>query len=258
MIREVQPVIVLGYQHAGSRWLQQLLAADRSLACNAGVDLLSACDHVAAAWRQAEGRPDRPLSALAAASVRSMAVSLITSTLARTGQRRWCEIATPGPAPATFLGLFPGTRYVCLHRSCPDVIGATLAAHPWGLSGFEYARYILAHPANTLAALAAYWAEHTELLLAFERENPTACIRVRYEDMVEDNVGRRELWDFLGLDRGMLPDAGPHAVPQDHGRDVPFPADNIPPGRLAKLDELHTVLGYSAVSHWPFPVKKSA
>jgi hypothetical protein len=255
---DVQPVIVLGYQHAGSRWLQQLLAADRSLACTAGVELLSACDQVAAAWRQADGRPDGPLSALAAASVRSMTAALITSTLARTGQRRWCEIARPGLAPATFLDLFPSTRYVCLHRSCPDVIGATLAAHPWGLAGFEYARYTLTHPANILAALAAYWAEHTELLLAFERENPSACIRVRYEDLIENNAARRELWDFLGLDPGMLPDAELPAVPQDHGRDVRFPADNIPPGRLAKLDELHTVLGYSAVSRWPLPVNLPA
>lgn len=255
---DAQPVIVLGYQHAGSRWLQQLLATDGSLACTAGIELLSACDHVAAAWRQAEGRPDGPLSALAVASVRSMTAALITWTLARSGQRRWCEIARPGPAPATFLELFPGTRYVCLHRSCPDVIGATLAANPWGLAGFEYARYTLMHPANTLAALAAYWAEHTELLLAFEHENPSACIRVRYEDLIEDNAARRRLWDFLGLDPRMLPDSELTAVPQNHERDVRFPADNIPPGRLAKLDELHNVLGYSSVSHWPLQVKPSA
>jgi hypothetical protein len=255
---DVQPVIVLGYQHGGSRRLQQLLAADRSLACTAGIELLPACDQAAAAWRQADGRPDGPLSALAAASVRSMTAALITAALARTGQQRWCEIARPGPAPATFLDLFPGTRYICLHRSCPDVIRATLTAHPWGLAGLEYARYMLTHPASTLAALAAYWAEHTELLLAFERDNPAACIRVRYEDMTHDNAARRGLWDFLGLDPRMLPDAGLPAVPPGHDRDAGFPAGNIPPGRLARLDELHADLGYPPVSQWPPPARLSA
>jgi Sulfotransferase family len=245
----VPPVIVLSYQHAGTAWLQQLLATDPSLACTAGTGLLPACDQAATAWRQADGRHDGPLSGLGATSVRAMALGLITSMLAKGGQRRWCEAAAVGPGAGTFLALFPATRFVCLHRSCPDVIRATLAASPWGLAGPQYVRYTLAHPASTLTALAAYWADQTEQLLAFERDHRDACVRIRYEDLLADAAARRELGTFLELDLSTSPGDGLPAAPQQQpGSGEQFPASRLPAGSLSRLNELHAALGYPPIN----------
>ena len=254
-------IVVLTYGHAGGVRLQQLLATDDSLTCTSGTGLLAACEQAAAMWRQAEGRPEGRLSSLGAVSVRSMAMALISSLLSRTGRGRWCETAAAEPAAAeTFLGLFPGTRFVCLHRSCPDVIYSTLAASPWGVGGPQFAPYISAYPASTLAALTAWWIGHVAPLLAFEQANPDACLRLRYEDFVADEGARNDLWKFLGLgpEAPPLPSAvasrpadvrpllGDIAAlpPEQPGCGKDFPVDQVPAELLAHVNDLHATLGY--------------
>jgi hypothetical protein len=260
---DAQPIVVLSYGNAGAMRLQQWLATDPSLACTAGTGLLAACEQAARTWRQTDGRPDGVLSSLGAASVRAMASALISSVLSRTGQRRWCEMAVEPAAAQTFLGLFPGTRFVCLHRRCPDVIYATLANSPWGVSGQQFAPFTIAYPASTVAGLAAWWAGHTDPLLAFEQDHPDACLRLRYEDLLSDEVTRQDLWKFLGLgpDAPSLPSAARplpgdirpllksaaapfRAAPDQPGCGNDLPAEQIPPGLLAHVNELQAALGY--------------
>jgi Sulfotransferase family len=249
------PVIVLTYGYAGGARLQSLLSAHPALACTTGTGLLAACDQAAAAWRQAEGRPGT-LSPLAAASVRALATALMSAIVARAGKRRWCETAAAERGAAeTFLALFPAARFVCLHRSGPDVIYATLQASPWGLAGPGFAGYTASHPGSTVSALAAWWAAHAGSVLAFEQDHPQACLRVRYEDLVTDPVGaERDILAFLGLDARFA------ALPELPGDDGPEPAGptgadalgcgadlpvgQIPPPLLAQVNTLHARLGY--------------
>jgi hypothetical protein len=252
------PVIVLTYAMAGGARLRPILSAHPALTCTTGSGLLAACDQAASAWRQAEGREQRPLSPLAAASVRSLATGLMSAIVARSGGRRWCEIATPQiTAAQTFLEVFPGTRFVCLHRACPDVIYAVLqATSPWGLAGPGFSPFVAAYPASTVAALAGWWLSHTGPVLAFEREHPEACLRVRYEDLAED-PGRteRDILQFLGLDQQFpeLPELPGDSDPAQAGQaaaDAPgcgagLPAERFPPGLLAQVNELHAELGYA-------------
>jgi len=151
------PVIVLTYAHAGAEHLRPLLAGHLDLACTSGTGLLPLCQQAATTWRHVEGQPGSALSELAAASIRALATSVITTVLAQTGKRRWCEFATAPPrSTETFLRLYPGTRIICLHRGCADVIRAALHASPWGLSGTSFAPFTAAYPGSTVAALAAY------------------------------------------------------------------------------------------------------
>jgi hypothetical protein len=242
-------VIILTYTHAGGEQLGSLLARQPDLACTTGTGILPLCEQAAAAWRAVDGRLSGPPSRLAETSTRALAMSMITTMLARQGKRRWCEIATAAPdAAATFLRLFPGTRIVCLHRACPDVVRTALHASPWGLAGPGYAPFTSAYPGSTTAALTSYWATHTTSLLSFEQAHPGICHRVRYEDLAADSLS--SLSDFLKLqDPGPDPAAWLHDEAADPSRnaagpDADFPAGQVPPSLLERANSLMEKLGY--------------
>ena len=246
------PVIVLTFPHSGAGRLRSLLAWHPDLACTSGTGVLPLCEQAATTWRIVDGLADGPLSALAAASIRNLAGTIITAVLSAEGKRRWCEISSAEPAAAkTFLRLFPATRVLCLHRSCRDVVSAALHASPWGLAGQATAPFVSAYPASTAAALTAYWTAQAGRLLAFERSHPGACYRVRYEDLTGGSCSG--LHAFLGLD-----DPGPvasgwasaSAVAPTDGHDPPeaFPAGQIPPGLLDRANNLMAELGYPSLA----------
>ena len=64
------------------------------------------------------------------------------------------------PAAETFLGLYPGTRFLCLYRAWPDFIRAALEASPWGIP-IQGRAVLQEYPASPVAALTAYWVDGT-------------------------------------------------------------------------------------------------
>lgn len=258
--RRADPVIVLTYGHAGARHLQQLLQDQPELAATSGTGLLAVCNAAATAWREAEQRPEGMLSPLAKTSIRALASAMMVSITTRAGRPRWFETATAEPSAAeTFLDLFPGTRFVCMHRACEDVIYATLQARPWGLAGQVYAAYTVSYPGSTLAALAAWWVGHAGPILEFEREHPEACMRLRYEDLAADSARTgREIREFLDLkqEARALPELSgdpqqPLARADAPGCGAGLPAGQIPAGLLAQVNELHGRLGYPLLGAEP-------
>jgi hypothetical protein len=233
------PVIVLSYPHSGTDRLWSLLADQAELACTSGSGVLPLCEQAAAAWANADGTADGRLSALAASSIRSLVATIVTSLLVQQGKRRWCEFATAPPRSAeTFLRLYPQTRVLCLHRSCPDFICAVLLASPWGLASPAFAPFTSAYPASTVAALTAYWAAHTGALLEFEQAHPENCRRVRHDDLA-DGPGPG-LHAFLGLE-----EAGADLMPaQASGPPPAIPVSQIPRPLLAVASDLTGKLGY--------------
>jgi len=231
------PVVVLASPDSGGPRLLSLLSASGELACTSGTGVLPLCDQAAQVWRRVEnGSPRaRRLSALATKSIRASITPLVIHILAGSGTQRWCECAVPArEAAETFLDLFPGTRFVCLHREASQVIRAALARSPWGLAGQAYRPFIAAQPGSTVTALAAYWVAHTEALLAFEADHPEDCLRVRFEDL-PSAIGSppAALNSFLGLATTGYP-----RPPSPREDDPPEPYADTPPSAALPLEQM--------------------
>ena len=247
----VAPVIVLTTVHSGAQKLLPLLNEMAGLACTSGTGLIPLCAEAAQTWQRAEARPGS-MSSLAIASIRAMASSVITTILVRKGKQRWCEISTAPPsATEAFLRAFPGTRVLCLHRSCPDVIYNAIHATGWGLASPVIAPFIAAHPASSAASVGAYWAARTEELLTFEAAHPGACHRFRFEDLAERPETIEEMLAFLGAVRETPPrfpmQAQDHIARSGMPDGILLPVEQIPPPLLDEINRLMTKLSYPII-----------
>ncbi len=252
------PVVVLTYSFSGWRRLQDVLERVPELSCTAGTGVLGLCDMAARAWANVEESDGEHMSSLAARAIRAMAVSMMTVIAARSGARRWCETATAEPAAAeTFLRIVPGTQFLCLHRSCPDVVRAVLSSSPWGIIGGQFTPYLQACPANIAAAIAAYWADRAGQLLDFESRHPESALRVRYEDLASDPAATSQaISEFTGMTpasavRELAADELPGGAAtggDPAGLDASFPAGMLPPQLIQRISHLHEQLGYPRVS----------
>jgi hypothetical protein len=247
------PIIVLSYAYAGAERVQNALAVDSSLGCTSGTGVIPQCAAAAEAWRRIEGQQGTTMSRLAATAIRGLVTAQIATILARSGQPRWCELATASPGAAgAFLQVFPDAHFVCVHRSCLDVIRAGVQANPWGLQGQSFKPFLLAYPGNSAAALAAYWVSSTEQLLGFERANRRATDRVRYEDVTrQPGQALAAVRAALGLgdtssDATLPAQPGWPAEPADAPAepDATVPAGMIPEPLRQRITELHAELGY--------------
>jgi hypothetical protein len=251
------PVIVMGYAGSGAARLRSVLSGFPELACTQQTSIVPLCHQALTAWQAVDDRGTAGISPLAAASVRALCGGLVTAILAREGGSRWCELTSAPPAAAlAFARLYPGTRFLIVHRRADTMMRAVASAGRWGLAGQEFAPFVSAHPANPVAALASYWATHTARQLEFEQENPGACHRVRIEDLTGNAAETLPaISDFLALDGAHLSpsltgddewdrQADPGAPDADPG----FPLDQVPGPLLAQVNELHRSLGYHLVT----------
>lgn len=244
------PVIVLASAYAGASAVRSLLQDHPDLTCTTGTGLLPLCDQALATWRTADGRPAETPSSLAVTATRALATNLIISILAREGKPRWCEVAVPNrDAAEAFLRLFPGARFLCLYRDCPGVIRTALDASAWGITDPALVPFTSRYPASTVAALTAYWLNITAPLLAFERDHPQSCLRVRLEDLSQDRQAGERITSFLGLTGApsRLVLGGDHepspAIPAaDHAAGLPVSL--IPPPLLVQANDLLRQLDY--------------
>jgi hypothetical protein len=245
---------VLSYAYSRARIVQGILAAGTDLACTQATGIVALCGAAAETWRRVESQPGSGMTQLAALSIQQLVITQVTALLAGTGKGRWCELAMASPgAAASFLAVFPGTGFVCVHRSCPDVIREGIQASPWGLQDPAVRFYCQPYPGNNVAALAAYWADATETLLAFEAANPQSSHRIRYEDVESDpDHTLTQVRTSLRLNQaGHGGQATAPAEPKDAGNPgfvrlgITVPAEMIPRELRRRIDSLHAQLGYS-------------
>jgi hypothetical protein len=238
-------VIIMSYPYGGGKRLWSLLSASPALACTSGTGILPLCDQAAGAWRMADGRGER-LSRLAITSTRALTSSLITALIARQGGRRWCEFTTAAPRSAQeFLQFYPGTRFICLHRNCADVVTEILDTSIGEMHGSELSSFFSTYPSNTVAALTAYWVARTQSLVAFEKSNSDICRRIRYENLTETPVVD-EVIHFLGLQdfrtKSIFDDLGEQVTPSV--KRTSFRADQIPDALRRQANALLDELDY--------------
>jgi hypothetical protein len=249
------PVIVLACAYAGAARVVEALAADPAVAATTGTGIIPLCGHAAQTWQRLDGRAGPPLSQLAARTLRALISAQMTMILAEAGKTRWCELATGATgAASSFLEVFPDTTVVTVHRHSLDMIRAAVDASPWGLHLPRLAPYLSSYQGSTAAALAAYWADSTEQLLAFEAAKPRVTYRVRYEDAAADpDRALASLRSCLGLTA--RPHLGIIGEPASTGQPTPqtlspagtvVPAAIIPHPLLDRISRLHAELGYPA------------
>jgi protein-tyrosine sulfotransferase len=249
------PQLCLTYAYSGVAQFQQILSGQAGVTCTAGTGVLALCQQAAATWTAIEDR-DGPVSGLARASVASMVGAMTSAVLAGSGAAQWCEVAIGDPnAAETFLTIFPAAKFLCLHRDCLDVMRVGVRAHPWGMTDSPFAPFAASHEGSA-AAIAAYWAAHTEALLKFEADHPTTCLRVRIEDLARDPTGGTDrisaFWSVHDRDGAYrTPETIPPVKPGPgaDGRTAADPALQVPVARIppqlrTQVDDLSARLGY--------------
>src|SRR5262249_21608509 len=187
---------------------------------------------------------------------------------------RWCDKSTNNVEHLGVLGsLFPDAQYVCLHRSCLDVVYSLLELFRFGFTG-RYAQMAARSPENTIDAMIATWTDATQAILEFEAAHAHQCIRVRYEDFVADAKAAAErIFSFLGLDGAASAvdamfatshDPGPGDLKIQFTREVQqgrigqgarLPRSRISPDRLKSVNALHRQLGYTQVAREASPLE---
>lgn len=245
------PVVVWGYPCSGLWLLWPMLTAVPQLACTAGSGLLSACGELARAWDMAGRRGhalqsgEAGLPPVAVKPIRAAIAPLVAVVLADNGVKRWCDMYRGAPRAAeVLLQILPGSKFVIMHRKCPDVIWSALKRLDIN-SIPNFMPAIEENGGDKVAGVMQYWATHTAGVRAFSRRHPAACLDVRYEDVVDDpRAVAARLTSFLGFEVRHSGDTH-REVPEDLG--VPgcgsaVSVRSVPQDLRQRVSELHAGL----------------
>lgn len=209
------PIFILSCERAGSTLLRYIIDTHPEICCPGELHLGLLCEHLghvvdqlgvgAIAGAGVEGSEERWKRANA--ETRRMVSALMDGYAARKGKRLWCEKTPRNIAYLDALHeIFPDAKFICLHRNCMDVVHSCMEASRIGFF-VDIAYYARAIP-STLSrnavghagVFADSWADKTGKLLAFEREHPEKCFRVKYEELVADPERIVEpMFEFLGV-----------------------------------------------------------
>jgi protein-tyrosine sulfotransferase len=217
------PVFILTAARSGSTLLRFILDTHPDLACPPETDVGVACGNLAHAWEvigramaSRGGLQPQPgsLPAGALPAVREAADAILDAYLHSTGKRQVCDKSLSTIYYAGLMAeIYPEARFICLYRHCMDVITSYVSAMPWGLGEpapgqpafLPMHGYVARNPGNSVAAVAEYWLDCARRAADFEERHPGRCLRVRYEDLVENPEGAiAGVLSFLGL----APDPG--------------------------------------------------
>lgn len=200
---------------------------------------------IAGLWSRVDARPGAT-APVQRAAIGSLLSAMISGRLAASGTRSWAISTEPAPGEGLeyFAALLPTARFICLHRRCDAVAHSAVRARPWGISGAGASldSFTMRHPLNHAVALAEYWEAQTRALLGFEAAQPHRCLRVRYEDVAEDQDRiEAEVLRFTGMTLRLQPsldEPGPGALPPGQ----------LPDGLLSRVNEVMKMLEYETIS----------
>jgi hypothetical protein len=204
-----EPVFVVCAARSGSTLLRFLLDEHPDLVCPPETNIPALCAQLATVWSLIEGAPLSPergeeppeIPEAAIGGIRHTMDQMVGSYLARRGGKRYCDKSLGTARFAELLlRVYPEAKFLCLYRHPMDVIASGIEACPWGLVSYGFEPYIAASPGNMVLALARFWADNTEAILAVEEKFPGSCHRVRYEDLVSDpEHAAGQIFGFLGV-----------------------------------------------------------
>jgi sulfotransferase family protein len=266
-----EPVLVLTCARSGSTLLRMILDAHPDLACPAETNIAKILAQLRTVLETLDrGSGAGSMSGAGARHIRGVADSIYADYLTRRGKRRWCDKSLETtPVGEDFLSLYGKAKFICLYRHAMDMMNSALEASPWGLRGYGFDSYARQSSTNTVAAMAAYWHDHTVRTLEFEEKHQDRCLRVHYEELVTNpGLVADRVFDFLGvsrvpgiaklalagLDRPEKQGYGDYKIVGSEeitdgsvGRGIRVPPDNLSPAQVAALNRALTSLGYTPV-----------
>lgn len=211
MIKEVidipaPPIFILASARSGSTLLRYIVDTHPDICCPAELNLGNLCSqllrvHSYTTAQLSTASQEREIQQRICAEVRQTVSDIMLSYAKAKDKINWCEKSSDNLTYAdALMKVFPGAKYICLHRHCMDVVYSLLEMSRFGF--VEWAvNYVHKNPRNLVAAMAEYWADYTERLLKFERRNASECFRIKYETLVSDpSTTLNQLFAFLGVD----------------------------------------------------------
>jgi hypothetical protein len=209
------PVFILCGARSGSTLLRLLLDTHQDIACPPEMNLAPLCGQLSLIWSLIEGEssartPGNTAAVLAEQAlvpeaairgVRETTNFMLGQYLSKRGRRTFCDKSLGTAKFADLLiRIFPGAKFICLHRYPMDFIKSAVEACPWGLSGYGFDPYISTSPSNSISALARYWLDETAAICRVAEAYPKQSFRVRYEDLVDaPEMVMNSVFSFLGL-----------------------------------------------------------
>ncbi len=267
-----EPIFVLCGARSGSTLLRYALDAHPEICCPAELNIAETLAHMSRVYTLMEisSAPNAPrgerMPAAAVVACRNFADSTLGACARKQAKQRWADKSLVNASYAELIyQVYPSARYICLFRGCADFIASAHEASPWGMMGYGFEPYIRDSPANSVLAMARYWADHVDAMVNFRANHPDSAFSVRYEDLVADPQQILEqLFEFLRTLDASLPsteaifdDAMRSPGAQDHkitftscfesssvGRGWSIPTEMIPPQLVERIDRLSEQLGY--------------
>jgi len=129
------------------------------------------------------------------------------------GKQRWADKTPSYIDCLEFIDALygPGCQYVRIYRHGLDV---ARSLGPMGIPALE--PYVAACGGDCFSAAARYWVNQCGKMLEFQREHPSQCLELRYEELTRDpELHVRRMFEFLGepWEEQVLEF---HRVPHDH------------------------------------------
>jgi protein-tyrosine sulfotransferase len=211
MSNSFEGVIILGMPRSGTTLLRRLLNAHRSLVCPAETGLLAAASRLLTQNTVAGGLSLGVISGLGFAGftedevlerLRKFVFSFWRDLAVRENKPIWVEKTAIDLFHLETVETLCGERcrYVNIVRNPLDVI-CSLSDLTNKMQGFlpEIYAYVQRHR-SWVSAYAEAWVDGNAKLLDFERRHPNWCIRLKYEDLVQQPaLELQRICEFLGL-----------------------------------------------------------
>jgi len=256
------PIFILCTARSGSTLLRYILDTHPDVFAPAEMHLGRLCHVLERVFLGIAG-PDAPG---VAADIRRHVDAIMDNHTRRHNKQVWCEKSVRTVDYLEIVHrLYPEARYICLYRSCLDVVRSSLEVSAYGFDGYGFDEYVRASVGNTVDALIDYWHDKVSVIRNFELAHPAQSVAVTYEALVLDTERTvSALFDFLQLrwtpeltaaifstphvrgpgDGKILHDT---AIAPRVGGGASIPLARISADRLRTMNDLMRELGYPAV-----------
>lgn len=207
-----EPVFIVCNARSGSTLLRYLLDAHPGIACPPETKVLSAARTLLNVQNDLDGNPTMEMlvkkhglpqpTPRSVTAARDIVAGMMAEYLDQRGKTVWCDKSLDTVHALDFTGrLFPGARYICLHRHAMDVVASLLESCRWGYGYFDLQPYIARHYNNFPLALAEYWTLRTRRMLMLQ-QSAAQTYAVHYEHLVRDPESTLAgILEFLGVAR---------------------------------------------------------